>query len=1257
MTRKSIVLFLASFFLVTLLLVNVKATTSIFYPHYSDGYIYHFGSVWNTVHSANSGTEAYSSTTYAKVGTTDYFKIYRGFFVFDTSSLPDDATITSASLRIWVTTCGEYPSGHSIYLVPTTQASASSLVVADYSRIGTVQLSTSHTIVSISTGEEIFVFEDLSYINKIGSTKIGLRDNDDLFGTTPSENQETKVWYNTYEQSDSKPYLNVTWTDTTPPTIGTVQVQPTSGSYTKATFTVKASVSGDDANASTCQICHGTTTPCTNWVTGTYSDGYCYKTGITGYSNGNTIYVNVRIKDNSGNQGTGTQVSRTIDSVAPTTTASAVDDIGASYTFNTWTSSNYVNVTLSCNDGTGSGCNVTQYCTDTENTCTPTTTYIGVVQISTEGTSYIRFKSNDNVGNDEASVNSKTIKIDSVAPTTTASAVDDIGASYTFNTWTSSNYVNVTLSCNDGTGSGCNVTQYCTDTENTCTPTTTYIGVVQISTEGTSYIRYRSNDIAENLETIKSQTIKIDTIAPTISATFPSNNSYLSQTWINITGIASDVNPSTIIINDTKFGSNQGTYVSWNFTNTSVIFDSNYSVKITANDSAGNENFTIISFAYDTTYPAISITFPANNSYLNQAWINITGTASDTNYDTIVINDTRFGSNQGTYQNWNFTNSSIAEGDYSVKVTANDSAGNENSTILHFTIDRTNPSISYNPATTPEGNYSQNYVFVNITCSDTSKDTVIFNWDGTNETFDNSAGDYYWENKTSLDDGTHTFYAWCNDLATNSNLTATRTIILDTTPPTITIIRPKEIVYSYGTNLPLNYTSIDATLSVDSCWYKVINSTSDIIIDNTTIAGCGNTTFNVPRDDTYNVTVYSNDSVSNLGSSVRQFAVSTDKPAISLDYPTDNKSLDNGIDVYFNFTAIDNDGISMCKLYANFTGTWSENQTFTGVISGTQNYTQKNLTEGIYVWNVWCNDTFGKSNWALSNFTVTIDIPPPSFISATGWDVSMNQEETVYNTWAIKNYGSITFTECYGRTNSSLNSYVSFNINNFSLVPNESKDIRLTITTPAEGNYIEEFSVTCKIFGGKNKSTTPNPLLNVKVSGEKIGGDVPTGDGETETGIEGCNLEITSPKTKIYFAGKAGTTTEEIDIIIKNTQDIKDSFRFELDGDEVKRYCTLKSNAQDLEGQSTYTNSIYCTFQKSTYEGKVIARSSVCSKSREIVVSETKLGIIASWLIALIKGQNVNLGFGIIVPGYILILGMVLLLLIIGLIIKLLENR
>ena len=115
------------------------------------------------------------------------------------------------------------------------------------------------------------------------------------------------------------------------------------------------------------------------------------------------------------------------------------------------------------------------------------------------------------------STETRIILLDTTPSTTSATAVDDTGASYTFDTWTSSTYVNVTLTASD-TGSGVDTILYCTDTTNTCTPNLTYSTPVQISTEGVSYIRFKANDTVGNDEQVRNETIKIDTTLPLFNA-------------------------------------------------------------------------------------------------------------------------------------------------------------------------------------------------------------------------------------------------------------------------------------------------------------------------------------------------------------------------------------------------------------------------------------------------------------------------------------------------------------------------------------------------------------------------------------------------------------------------------------------------------------------------------------------------------------------------------------------------------------------
>jgi hypothetical protein len=123
---------------------------------------------------------------------------------------------------------------------------------------------------------------------------------------------------------------------------------------------------------------------------------------------------------------------------------------------------------------------------------------------------------------------------DTTPPTTTSNAPT---------AWVATD-VNVTLTATDGTGSGVASTQYCTDIAGTCTPLTT--GPVPTITcpAGTAcqtYVRFRSTDIAVNVETIKSALVRIDKAAPSASIGSPaSGTSYTSAQSVTITAAASD---------------------------------------------------------------------------------------------------------------------------------------------------------------------------------------------------------------------------------------------------------------------------------------------------------------------------------------------------------------------------------------------------------------------------------------------------------------------------------------------------------------------------------------------------------------------------------------------------------------------------------------------------------------------------------------------------------------------------------------------
>jgi parallel beta-helix repeat protein len=224
---------------------------------------------------------------------------------------------------------------------------------------------------------------------------------------------------------------------------------------------------------------------------------WAYSTDSYGLSGSNAGWVDQIILEQGNN----------IDTVPPVTTASPSGGLFVSNP----------SVSLTCNDGSGSGCAATYYCFG--NGCSPTTPFNGT-PISVVGQSVLRFYSVDATGNSETvKTASYTITTDATPPTTTP---NHPSGAY--------NDPNIYLFCDDGSGTGCGATYYCLGEG--CTPTTPYNNSpVYLSTPSISYY---STDLAGNKETVKTSTYTIDTLAP-ITVANPPGGLYPAALTVTLT--------------------------------------------------------------------------------------------------------------------------------------------------------------------------------------------------------------------------------------------------------------------------------------------------------------------------------------------------------------------------------------------------------------------------------------------------------------------------------------------------------------------------------------------------------------------------------------------------------------------------------------------------------------------------------------------------------------------------------------------------
>jgi pimeloyl-ACP methyl ester carboxylesterase len=224
------------------------------------------------------------------------------------------------------------------------------------------------------------------------------------------------------------------------------------------------------------------------------------------------------------------------DTTPPTTTAAAVAG-GSPYTFGSWTNQN-VSMTLSATDNVGGSGVERIFYANNDPLCTPANAFTHcfsaagstlTLTFTAEGTVNEYFFSKDSAGNFEAQ-QSRVIKIDKSAPTTTAAATTADGNPYTFGTPTTQT-VTVRLSATDNpsavTNAGVATTYYAVD-DATCAPATlgTCIGAsppvtasasISWTRFGTHTVYFFSVDGAGNTE--GQQSVQVVIAAPPVQLT------------------------------------------------------------------------------------------------------------------------------------------------------------------------------------------------------------------------------------------------------------------------------------------------------------------------------------------------------------------------------------------------------------------------------------------------------------------------------------------------------------------------------------------------------------------------------------------------------------------------------------------------------------------------------------------------------------------------------------------------------------------
>lgn len=203
-----------------------------------DGFILDTGAVWATVHADSAGTTADATLGTGDIARTNinlgFAAITRGFYPFDTNSIPSSATLVSASLNIFITAKDDFDDDGDDWMnvVQTSQASETTLATGDYDQAGTVTNPTEGaTRLDVSSGITTSAYNvwtlnatGLGWIKKVGQpsncgdhitgwTCLGMREGHDAINDPPQVGGVGMIGqYSETSGTSGDPFLTVTFT-------------------------------------------------------------------------------------------------------------------------------------------------------------------------------------------------------------------------------------------------------------------------------------------------------------------------------------------------------------------------------------------------------------------------------------------------------------------------------------------------------------------------------------------------------------------------------------------------------------------------------------------------------------------------------------------------------------------------------------------------------------------------------------------------------------------------------------------------------------------------------------------------------------------------------------------------------------------------------------------------------------------------------------------------------------------------------------
>ena len=462
----------------------------------------------------------------------------------------------------------------------------------------------------------------------------------------------------------------------------------------------------------------------------------------------------------------------------------------------------------------------------------------------------------------------------------------------------------------------------------------------EIPTDGVSSILANVSDMAGNPSLQTSKSVTVDTIAPNAGILSLAN---YTDTGDNKNDFISSDKTFDLVLNGNEVDS-VVTYkistdgINWKDTTASLVdlVDGKYQFKAIITDKAGNSSQTpIISIEVDTTPPKITIDDVTTDNMINlaekTAGVNITGKTDAQNGQIVkvvwgnVSKDAIV--NEGVWS-IRFEKSEIpTDGVSSILANVSDTAGNISSvTSKTITVDTLAPNAPVINTIAGDNTINANEQTSSITGTSEANATINLTIGSNTRTVTADASGVWSYTLTSADitsigQGTKTISVTQTDTAGNISSVTSKTITVDTTPPTSSVVadtllktqnatvQSSEIGTAYIVNTNVTVTDLASiTSAADNVWNSVSITTANT---NTNLALTGLV------DGTYKV--YTVDSAGNLSSvSANSITVYSDTtpPTLVSSTPADNSFISSvSSNLTFTFSEKVIAGTGYIKLY------------------------------------------------------------------------------------------------------------------------------------------------------------------------------------------------------------------------------------------------------------------------------------------------------------------------------------------------------